>query len=142
MRFSFSCLAAPLAIATALALAGCGDEAGNPIDNNNEELDTTPPSTPAGLTVWAGETALVVEWNDNSEADLAGYVLEKSTDRGNQWDTVGGLLLSSQFEDVYASRADYRVRAQDLTGNESANSPIITYLHPSDPSPKVPANPE
>jgi hypothetical protein len=140
MRFPFNCLAAPFALAAALALAGCGDEAANPIDNT--PIDTTPPATPVGLTVAPSETTLLVQWDDNSEADLAGYVLEKSIDRGNRWDTVGGLLLSSQFEDAIASRADYRVRAQDLTGNESANSAAITFIAPTGPPPKTPANPE
>lgn len=140
MRFTFPCLAAPFAFATALLLAGCSDDAGTPFQN--EELDTTPPATPSGLTVSATQTTLVVEWADNSEADLAGYVLEKSEDRGNRWSTIGGLLVSSSFEDVYASRADYRVRAKDFTGNESANSPAITYIGPTGPGPKTPANPE
>jgi hypothetical protein len=140
MRFSFNCLAAPFALAVALALAGCGDDAANPIDNT--PIDTTPPATPVGLTITHSETTLLVQWDDNSEADLAGYVLEKSVDRGNRWGTVGGLLSSSEFEDVFASRADYRVRAQDLTGNESANSSEITFIAPTGPPPKNPTNPE
>jgi len=141
MRFTFPSLAAPFAFATALLLAGCSDnETGSPF--HNQEIDMTPPATPTGLAVSATETTLVVEWADNSEADLAGYLLEKSEDRGNTWSEVGGLLLSSSFEDAYAAHADYRVRAKDFTGNESANSPILTYLAPTGHGPKTPSNPE
>jgi hypothetical protein len=139
MRLSFPCLTTPFAVAAVLVLAGCGDEA-TLIDQT--PVDTTPPATPVGLAVTATETTLVVEWDDNSEADLAGYVLEKSTDRGNTWNVVPGLLVASDYVDTYAARADYRVSAQDFTGNQSANSPAVTYLQPSDPGPKVPANPE
>jgi len=140
MRFTFLSITAPFAFATALVLAGCSDEAGTPF--NNQELDTTPSATPVGLAVTATETTLVVEWDDNSEADLAGYVLEKSNDRGNTWTTVPGLLSASDYVDAYAGRADYRVSAQDFTGNQSANSPAVTYIKPTEHGPKTPANPE
>jgi len=141
MRTSFPRLAALAALASTLALAGCGDDAGNPIIND-DEIDTTPPSTPTGLAVSYTETTLIVEWADNSEVDLAGYLLEKSTDRGQRWDSVGGVLLVSTFEDTYANRADYRVRARDLTGNESANTAPIVFIGPTDRGPKQPSIPK
>jgi hypothetical protein len=143
MRFSFAKLTALAALASTLALAGCGDEAGNPLnDDDDDTIDTTPPSIPTGLAVSYTETTLIVEWEDNSEVDLAGYVLEKSTDRGQRWDTVGGVLLASTYEDTYANRADYRVRARDLTGNESANSAPIVFIGPTDRGPKQPSTPK
>lgn len=137
MRFSFPKLAAFAALASTLALAGCGDDASNPLDDD-ETIDTTPPSIPSGLAVSSTPTSLIVEWEDNSEIDLAGYVLEKSTDRGNRWDVVGGVLLASSYEDVYSNRADYRVRARDLTGNESANTAPIVFIGPTGRPPKRP----
>ncbi len=128
------------------ALSGCGDDAGSNLaalqdDEDDTVVDTTPPNTPAGLVVHDSPTNLVIEWAPNSEGDLAGYILEKSMDRGTTWSEFEFLVTDTFFEDDYASRADYRIRAADLVGNESARSETVTFLIPPGGGPKVPARP-
>jgi hypothetical protein len=138
MRLSL--FVALLTLGTTLVLAGCGDDS-NPAGDPGI-IDTTPPSTPEGLIVQSTHTGLQVEWDDNSEADLAGYVLEKSADRGSTWADLTGVLTDSSYEDAFATRADYRVRASDLVGNESSPSTPVTYLAPTGGGPKIPAIPQ
>jgi hypothetical protein len=124
-----------LVLGALFVLAGCGDDS----SAGNQPIDTTPPATPTGLRISATETSLIVEWDDNSEADLAGYVLEVSVDYGETWEDRTTLLTTSTFEDAYAFRADYRVRSADVTGNESGASTAATYQAGSG-GPKDPAN--
>jgi hypothetical protein len=135
MRPSFIPACTPLlALGAILALAGCGDDS----TTGNQPIDTTPPATPTGLTITSTPTSLLVEWDDNSEADLAGYVLEVSVDYGETWEDRTTLLTTSSFEDSYAFRADYRVRSSDQTGNESGASTPATYQEASGGGPKQP----
>ncbi len=123
-----------LTLGAVLVLAGCGDDS----SAGNSPIDTTPPATPTGLRVTPTETSLIVEWDDNSEVDLAGYFLEVSVDYGETWEDRTTLLETSTFEDAYSYRADYRVRSADLTGNESGASTAATYQEgsggPKDPT--------
>lgn len=128
----------------ALVLVGCGDDARTPLADDDDDdddaiIDTTPPAAPTGLQVWASETNLVIEWANNSEADLAGYILEKSTDRGSNWFDLPYVFTDPAYEDVLAARGDYRVRALDIVGNQSGRSSEVTYLIPSGGGPKIPA---
>ena len=65
------------ALAFVLALTGCGDS-----DSTTQPIDTVPPATPANLAVTGSTDGIFLSWDENSEPDLAGYVLQISLDRG------------------------------------------------------------
>jgi len=91
-------------------------------------LDTAPPATPAGLAaVNEAPAGVRVQWNDNSEADLAGYRVYRAVASGGPFSLISGASLVSASEYVDASHPDsaalwYQVSAVDDAGNESARS--------------------
>ena len=112
---------------SASVFAGCGsNETVPPL------VDTTPPNAPSNLAIEPDEQSLTVTWSENSEIDLAGYVLERSLDHEETWEAVSdSALASAEYVDVRRSRADYRVAAVDLSENQSAFSNTATYLAPT-----------
>ncbi|NNE43335.1 MAG: hypothetical protein HKN12_03935 [Gemmatimonadetes bacterium] len=131
---------APLAMALAFA-GGCSDESDNSIVPNN--VDTTPPGVPANLVVSGSpQSGIAVDWQANSEPDLAGYMVQRSLDRGVTWQNVTATpLTSAAFADSYRPRADYRVAAMDQSDNQSAFSGSRAYIYISSPGGKNPSTP-
>ncbi|MEO6434352.1 MAG: hypothetical protein ABIP55_01135, partial [Tepidisphaeraceae bacterium] len=86
-------------------------------------VDTTPPAAPAGLGTSASESGIVLSWNANSEGDLAGYNVYRSTSANGTFTKLnGGLLSGTSFNDTTAPAGEqsfYRVTAVDLNANES-----------------------
>ncbi|MGH2570610.1 MAG: hypothetical protein ACRDGR_05250, partial [bacterium] len=104
----------------ALVAGGCGQ-------TSETVVDTTPPNAPSSLALDPDESSLTISWADNSEADLAGYTLERSMDRGQTWAPVtADVLTESSYVDTLHGRADYRVAAVDLSDNQSAYSETAT----------------
>lgn len=91
-----------------------------------EEPDTTPPAAPTGLAASAGDSQVSLDWADNSESDLAGYNLYRSTTSGGGYAQVNtSLVTSSTLTDTGLTNGTtyyYVVAAVDATGNESAYS--------------------
>ena len=123
-----------------IVFVGCGD--------SNSQIspavvDTTAPGVPSALGVAADDEAISVTWADNSEVDLAGYVLERSLDHGQSWAPVSeSALTSPSYTDELLGQAEYRVAAVDVSENLSAFSDEVRYLAPSDGGDgKIPTNP-
>jgi|GEM_PF-283760 len=85
--------------------------------------DTTPPLVPTGLTPTAGNSTVGLDWNDNSEGDLAGYNIYRSTTSGSGYTQLNGsLLTSSNYTDNSVTNGTtyyYVVTATDTNSNES-----------------------
>ena len=95
--------------------------------------DTFPPAVPSGLISIAGETFIVLSWNANQEKDLLGYRIWRK--KGDEKDFI--LLTTDQpvRENVYRDseveknrRYYYAITAQDINGNESEKSGIISEI--------------
>jgi hypothetical protein len=90
----------------------------------------SPPAAPTALTLGnAVAGRLDLDWADNTEPDLAGYRVERSTDSGNSWATVASLLTSSAYADSAVSVGttySYRVVAVDQVGLVSGPSSVVT----------------
>jgi len=88
--------------------------------------DTTPPAAPTGLTAVAGDASVSLDWADNSESDLAGYDVYRSTTSGGPYAKVNsGLVPTSSYGDsglVNGTPYYYVVRAVDTSANASASS--------------------
>lgn len=105
--------------------------------------DTTAPAAPTNLSATAtskGKCAKIsnnLDWNDNSEGDLAGYNVYRSTQAGvsvSSATRIASSLASSSFEDsniAYGTTYYYVVTAVDGAGNEStaSNEASATTCH-------------
>jgi hypothetical protein len=96
------------------------------IGTGNGGGDTTPPAPPTGLGATAGNASVALAWNANTEPDLAGYRVYRSTSSGGGYSDIGGGLISgTSFDDTGLTNGTtyyYVVRAQDTSGNVSGDS--------------------
>lgn len=102
--------------------------------------DVTPPAAPTGLGASGGNASVTLDWSDNSEPDLAGYVVYRGTSLVEPLKPLQATpLANSQFTDlgvVNFANYFYRVAARDTTGNESALSARVsakTFAPPPPP---------
>jgi hypothetical protein len=72
-------------------------------------LDNTPPATPKGVSVTAGQSRLSVSWEANGEPDLAGYrVYYRSGQAGPPWD--GTAAVEGTASPVMVTGTNYLLR--------------------------------
>ena len=121
-----------LSLAAAAMLSGCGKST-SPTGVTSNNLDTTPPPTPDGMSVIvdsnSGRQQLV--WSPSSAADLARYqvyIYSPDPSRDNSYVLVGetNAHTSTFYLPVVNRRTSffYRVGAVDESGNRSALSSI------------------
>ncbi len=100
--------------------------------------DTTPPDAPTGLVATAGDGVVDLDWADNTEGDLNGYNVLRSTSSGGGYTVLNGSLLSSSlYTDTSVSNGTtyyYVVQALDMVGNASGFSSEVSAL-PEAPTP-------
>lgn len=87
------------------------------------EGDFDPPAAPGGLVADAGNAVVDLDWNDNSETDLAGYNVYRSTTSGGGYIKLNTTKVSdSEYTDETAANGVtyfYVVEAVDLSANNS-----------------------
>jgi predicted phage tail protein len=108
------------------SLAGCMGDSVSPVDN-------TPPAAPQGLTIVRGPVTSTLEWQANTEADLAGYQVYRAS--VNVGETSGTTQLTSSaittpeyVIDMLPGNWQYTVRAVDTDGHLSAPASVIVTL--------------
>jgi hypothetical protein len=89
--------------------------------------DTTAPAAPSGLTVVAGDAKVTLDWNNNTESDLAGYRVYRRNSDGTWPATPLAGTSTSAYTDTGLANGTtytYRVAAYDAASppNESAAS--------------------
>lgn len=87
--------------------------------------EASPPAAPTGLTVNAFYSAVELNWDDNTEGDLAGYTVYRSTSSGSSGSVIATGLTTSDYTDdtvVNDTTYYYSVTATDVFTNESAHS--------------------
>ncbi|MHC4113618.1 MAG: cellulase family glycosylhydrolase, partial [Planctomycetota bacterium] len=90
-----------------------------------EDPNITPPAAPTGLSATAGDATVSLDWNDNTEPDLAGYDVYRSTTSGGPYSVIDFDLTQSDYTDNSVSNGTtyyYVVTAVDTNLNESAYS--------------------
>ncbi|MEN6308400.1 MAG: LamG-like jellyroll fold domain-containing protein [Anaerohalosphaeraceae bacterium] len=91
-----------------------------------------PPATPSGLTAAAGDDFVTLTWNANSESDLAGYHVYRSTIPGSGYTRQNNVLLNSPaFTDnqvSYYTTYYYVVTAVDMDSLESPFSSQVLAM--------------
>ena len=92
--------------------------------------DMTPPAAPTGLVATAGGGTVTLDWNNNSESDLAGYNVYRSITSGSGYTQVNvSLLSSSDYSDSGLTNGTtyyYVVKAEDFSSNESDPSSEVS----------------
>ncbi len=89
--------------------------------------DTFPPAVPAGLMAVAGVNSIELAWQPNTEDDLAGYQVYRSTSGGTA-ERIAGPVDAPNFSDrtvEIGTKYSYTITSIDRTGNESAHSGAV-----------------
>jgi endonuclease I len=88
--------------------------------------DTTPPAAPTGLGATGGTGSVDLSWSANTEPDLAGYNIYRSTTSGGPYSQLNGPPTGqTSYTDTAVSAGTtyyYVVTALDLSSNESTAS--------------------
>jgi predicted phage tail protein len=90
--------------------------------------DTFPPAVPAGLMAVAGVNSIELAWQPDSEEDLAGYQVYRSTSGGGAPERIAGPVDAPNFSDrtvEIGKKYSYTITSIDRTGNESAHSAAV-----------------
>jgi len=110
----------------------------------NQNTDETSPAPPTGLTATSGDSQVDLNWDANTESDLAGYNVYRSTspfqEISNATQVNEGLLGEASYTDSDVSNGTeyfYRVTAVDDAGNESGLSGEASAI-PEEQSPAAP----
>jgi hypothetical protein len=87
--------------------------------------DIVPPAAPTGLRITGSARDLALDWDNNTEADLAGYRVLRSASAAGPWTLLTGStpIVPSELRDPAApagATSYYRVMAVDRSINESA----------------------
>lgn len=103
--------------------------------------DQIPPAAPAGLQAAPGDSQVALSWDANTEPDLAGYNIYRSTD-GVLYTRINGVLLTgTSFVDtdrINGRTYYYQVTAVDRSNNESARSNTVQATPGDETPPSTP----
>jgi len=109
--------------------------------NEDSTIPNIAPAAPTGLIATAGDEEVGLDWNNNSEPDLAGYNVYRSEDTGGPYDQVNvGLVSTSNYTDTGLTNDItyyYVVKAVDDYSAESSYSSEASAT-PGDPPPAAP----
>ncbi|WP_424952425.1 NPCBM/NEW2 domain-containing protein [Deinococcus sp.] len=90
--------------------------------------DTTPPAAPTGLIGNGTTSGVSLDWADNTESDLAGYAVSRSSSAAGPFTVLNTALLTvSAYLDSTAPTGTtlyYQVVAVDKSGNASAPASV------------------
>ncbi len=125
-----------LLILLIITFSGC-----DRIVNTNQSGSGIPPAVPTGLRVayaTDGEAALV--WRSNSEADLQGYNIYRSTDSTN-FILAGSTSDNYYYDDSlqYNETYYYKITATDIWNDESLPTKIVSAKPINRYAPSIPA---
>ncbi|MFC2059965.1 hypothetical protein ACFLTZ_02575 [Chloroflexota bacterium] len=94
-------------------------------NENSATANATPPSAPTGLVATPGDSQVGLEWDDNTEGDLAGYNVYRGLTSDNYTQVNGSLVVTSNYTDTGRSNGAtyyYAVTAVDDYSAESGYS--------------------
>jgi len=106
-----------------ISVLGCGQILGG--------RDTIAPSIPAGLTAIAGNTTNDITWEGNSESDLAGFNVYRSTASGDEYTKIATVKLGTVFWDMGEAAT---LESLSLWTRTAAKSGPLNYPNPFDSS--------
>jgi VCBS repeat-containing protein len=101
------------------------NESGYSNEANATPQDTTPPAAPTNLSATGGDGVVDLDWDDNSEPDLASYSVYRDTSSGGPYAQIDSGVASSDYSDTSVTNGVtyyYVVTAVDTASNESGYS--------------------
>jgi hypothetical protein len=82
---------------------------------------------PSGLVKRTGDLSVVLHWDKNSDANLAGYRVYRSLNSGGPFVAQGGMLTSPGFCDIAVNNGTtYYYQVTALTTGSQESSPSVT----------------
>lgn len=103
-----------------------GHESPDSVSVTATPRDMTPPARPTGLTAVPGVDRVFLTWNENKEADVAGYQVYRAQRASREFERLTAKPLArTTFADesvVGGNSYRYAVTSVDAAGNESARS--------------------
>lgn len=140
MKLRFLILSIVISLLGFLVLTSCGGSSTGP-DNGGGNGTDEAPSAPSNLNGTSGDQEIVLDWNANSESDLAGYHLYRSTSNISSisgMDPINGsnLIQNAEYTDTNVENGTtyyYRLTAVDENDNESSMSSQLEITPFSDP---------
>jgi hypothetical protein len=99
--------------------------------------DFIAPAAPTGVTATANAVSAQLNWNMNTESDLAGYTVLRATNSGGPYEICARGLTNSAFTDKSANQVKtyhYVVKAADRSLNSSANSAQVSATPTGNPA--------
>lgn len=102
--------------------------------------DITPPAAPTGLSATAGDGQVTLSWTANSEPDMAGYNIYRSSDGTSYTKVNGDPVADTTYVATGLTNGQqywFKITAVDTAGNESAYSSTVTAT-PVNVAPAVP----
>jgi hypothetical protein len=106
--------------------------------------DTTPPAAPTGLGATPGNGHVLLDWNNNSEGDLASYSVYRSTTSSSYGSPIATGVTTSDYNDTGVTNETtyyYVVTAVDTNDNESSNSSEVSATPTAGGGGSVQSNP-
>ena len=97
--------------------------------NIEDPSDTTPPATPTGLTATVTSSSqITLNWNDNTESDLANYRVYRSASASGTYSFIGQTTSSFYSNTGLSSSTTYYygVSAVDTSSNESPQTNYVS----------------
>ena len=86
------------------------------------------PKAPKGLEATASSASVLLNWNDNTEADLAGYMVLRRETAGTEWNTIARKVTTNYYVDNTCRQGvsyTYKLKAIDKCENQSAVSDSV-----------------
>jgi len=95
--------------------------------------DVTPPAAPTNLVATSDSGSISLDWDENVELDLAGYIVSRSTTSGSGYEVIDTVVTDSNYVDrppgynlpyyyVVAAKDTGNWRSGPAYGNVSGNS--------------------
>ena len=113
------------------------------VSNNGPVYANTNPSTPSSISVpssISGGSTVTISWGTSTDAEgnLAGYIVERSTNGGSSWSQIyqGGFRSTTNYVAFGTASVMYRVKAYDTEGLESGwkTSGQVTVINNNAPT--------
>jgi hypothetical protein len=106
-------------------------------------IDTIPPATPTGLVAVAGDNSVSLDWDDNSESDLASYGVYRSEIAGGPYTHLQDVAASDYVDNTASNGTTYYyvVTAIDTSSNESGISSEVSATPQDNQPPSFTADP-
>lgn len=99
--------------------------------DKDAECETKAPATPTGLSAKAANASVCLQWNKNTEDDLAGYIILRADADGTNWNTIARNIKNTSFIDNTCQQGKeyiYAIKAVDKSDNISKKSETVAAM--------------